>query len=167
LHPNYLKKSTKSSVIQSQKSSQPITTSTTTTSKALDVTEERKTDIMPNELLDDFHNDEVGSPELQSMLEEENKKLQIEFNTLIDQVREAEKKILEISALQQLFSTKVMEQAKQIEELYDTAVQSTMNVDSGNKMLVKTKQDMVGFRLYMLVFLIMASFILLFLHWYD
>jgi len=121
---------------------------------------------MPNELLDDFHG-EAGSTELQSMLEEENKKLQIEFNTLIDQVREAEKKILEISTLQQLFSTKVMEQAKQIEELYDTAVQSTMNVDSGNKMLVKTKQDMVGFRLYMLVFLIMASFILLFLHWYD
>lgn len=45
--------------------------------------------------------------------------MQIELTNLIDTVQETERKMLEMSALNHLFSTHVLHQAQQIERLYE------------------------------------------------
>lgn len=56
-----------------------------------------------------------------------------------EQVREAEKTVVEIASLNQLLASKVLEQGREIENLYDLAIEATMFVDRGNKELRKMK----------------------------
>lgn len=56
-----------------------------------------------------------------------------------EQVREAERTVVEIANLNQLFASKVLEQGREIETLYGLAVEATMFVDRGNKELRKMK----------------------------
>lgn len=73
------------------------------------------------------------SPEFAQILEEENEALAMELVETRDQVRQAEKSITEIAKLSQFFAAKVLEQATEIENLYEEAVQTTFIVRRGNR----------------------------------
>ncbi|KAK7401610.1 hypothetical protein VNO78_13224 [Psophocarpus tetragonolobus] len=68
----------------------------------------------------------------QLLLDDETRALQVELTSLLDTVQETETKMVEMSALNHLMSTHVLQQAQQIEHLYEQAVEATKNVELGN-----------------------------------
>eukprot|EP00898_Chlorokybus_atmophyticus_P000466 jgi/Chlat1/141/Chrsp1S03231 len=102
----------------------------------------------------------------QAQLEMENRALQEELVGLADQVQQAERSMLEMSALNQLFSTHVVQQAQQIEMLYTQAVAVSANIQTGNKELHKAVSYNSSSRAYIILILAVAIFGLLFLDWY-
>lgn len=110
--------------------------------------------------------DDLDPMEVQEM-EQENRHLMEQLNDNLDQVRQAEQKMVEIAGMLSLFSTKVLEQEAQISTIYDTAVDSTARIRSGNEQLRKALDRGVNSRVMILFVLLLASFSLLFLDWYS
>ncbi len=75
-----------------------------------------------------------------------------------------EAKVLEIAGLNAVFASEVLTQAKEIEHIHDTAVDSVEAIGRGNKELRKAAEQGASFRILMLVFLVLSSFSLLLLH---
>lgn len=103
----------------------------------------------------------------QQLLDDETRALQVELSTLLDAVQETETKMVEMSALNHLMSTHVLQQAQQIEYLYDQAVEATKNVELGNKELTQAIQRNSSSRTFLLLFLFVLTFSILFLDWYN
>lgn len=101
------------------------------------------------------------------LLDDETRALQIELTTLLDAVQETETKMVEMSALNHLMSTHVLQQAQQIEYLYEQAVEATKNVEQGNKELSQAIQRNRGSRTFLLLFLFVLTFSVIFLDWYS
>ncbi|CAN6927789.1 hypothetical protein Bca52824_080813 [Brassica carinata] len=76
----------------------------------------------------------------QQLLDDETHALQVELSNLLDGARQTETKMVEMSALNHLMATHVLQQAQQIEVLYDQAVEATKNVELGNKELSQAIQ---------------------------
>jgi syntaxin 18 len=98
------------------------------------------------------------------LLEEENASLMNELETLVDQAKDVEKQIMEISELQNLFALKVAQQSEDIEHNFNIAISSKSNINNAAKELTKATKKGVDFRVFVLLFLIISSFALLFLH---
>ncbi|XP_059628046.1 syntaxin-81 isoform X1 [Cornus florida] len=103
----------------------------------------------------------------QQLLDDETRVLQVELTSLLDAVQETETKMVEMSALNHLMSTHVLQQAQQIELLYEQAVEATMNVELGNKELSQAIQRNSSSRTFLLLFLFVLTFSILFLDWYN
>ncbi|XP_020607041.1 syntaxin-18-like [Orbicella faveolata] len=111
--------------------------------------------------------DEELTPEEVQMFEMENKRLFTEMNSLVDEVRQIEGRVVEISQLQEIFSEKVLHQSTQIDRIYETAVGTTENVKGGNEQIREAIKNNASFRVWILFFLVMCSLSLLFLDWYN
>ncbi|KAM3689224.1 hypothetical protein ACB098_09G030900 [Castanea mollissima] len=103
----------------------------------------------------------------QQLLDDETRALQVELTSLLDAVQETETKMVEMSALNHLMSTHVLQQAQQIEVLYDQAVEATKNVELGNKELNQAIQRNSSSRTFLMLFLFVLTFSILFLDWYS
>ncbi|XP_044509404.1 syntaxin-81-like [Mangifera indica] len=103
----------------------------------------------------------------QQLLDDETRALQVELSSLLDAVQQTETKMVEMSALNHLMSTYVLQQAQQIEVLYDQAVEATKNVELGNKELSQAIQRNSSSRTFLLLFLFVLTFSILFLDWYN
>lgn len=103
----------------------------------------------------------------QQLLDDETRALQVELTGLLDAAQQTESKMVEMSALNHLMSTHVLQQAQQIELLYDQAVEATNNVQLGNKELSKAIQRNSSSRTFLLLFLFVLTFSVLFLDWYS
>lgn len=103
----------------------------------------------------------------QQLLDDETRALQVELTSLLDAVQETETKMVEMSALNHLMSTHVLQQAQQIELLYEQAVEATKNVELGNKELSQAVQRNSSSRTFLLLFLFVLTFSILFLDWYS
>uniref|UniRef100_A0A0A8Y700 Pco135291a n=1 Tax=Arundo donax TaxID=35708 RepID=A0A0A8Y700_ARUDO len=55
----------------------------------------------------------------EQLVDDETRALQVELTSLLDAVQETETKMMEMSALNHLMSTYVLQQAQQIQYLYD------------------------------------------------
>nr|XP_023405555.1 LOW QUALITY PROTEIN: syntaxin-18 [Loxodonta africana] len=88
-----------------------------------------------------------------TQFEQENQRLIGEMNSLFDEVRQIEGKVVEISRLQEIFTEKVLQQ-------------NPMFLSPPPPRLQAIKNN-AGFRVWILFFLVMCSFSLLFLDWYD
>ncbi|CAN6461657.1 unnamed protein product [Victoria cruziana] len=117
--------------------------------------------LMDNQLQPEFVNVQ------QQVLDDETRALQVELSSLLDAVQETETKMIEMSALNHLMSTHVLQQAQQIEHLYEQAVQATSNVVLGNKELSKAIERNRSSRTFLLLFFIVLPLSLLFLDWYQ
>ncbi|KAJ8540096.1 hypothetical protein K7X08_026485 [Anisodus acutangulus] len=93
--------------------------------------------------------------------------MKVELNSLLDYVQETETKMVEMSTLNHLMSTHVLQQAQQIELLYEQAVEATQNVELGNKQLSQAIQRNSSSRTFLLLFLFVLTFSILFLDWYS
>ncbi|XP_062849743.1 syntaxin-18-like [Trichomycterus rosablanca] len=76
--------------------------------------------------------DELSAEELQ-MFEQENQRLVSEMNSLVDEVRQIEGKVVEISRLQEIFAEKVLQQETEIDNIHQLVVGATENVKEGNE----------------------------------
>ncbi|KAL1569595.1 Syntaxin-81 [Salvia divinorum] len=103
----------------------------------------------------------------QRHLDDETHALQVELGTMLDAVQDTETKMVEMSALNHLMSTHVLQQAQQIEFLYEQAVEATNNVVLGNKELSQAIQRNSSSRTFLLLFLSVLTFSVLFLDWYS
>ncbi|XP_057775656.1 syntaxin-81-like [Salvia miltiorrhiza] len=103
----------------------------------------------------------------QQQLDDETHALQVELASMLDAVRDTETKMVEMSALNHLISTHVLQQAQQIEFLYEQAVEATNNVVLGNKELSQAIQRNSSSRTFLLLFLFVLTFSVLFLDWYS
>ncbi|CAN0909625.1 SYP81 [Linum grandiflorum] len=103
----------------------------------------------------------------QQLLDDETRALQVELTNLLDAAQQTETKMVEMSALNHLMSTHVLQQAQQIEHLYDQAVEATKNVELGNKELSQAIQRNSSSRTFLVLFLFVLTFSIIFLDWYS
>ncbi|KAJ7329621.1 hypothetical protein JRQ81_015795 [Phrynocephalus forsythii] len=77
--------------------------------------------------------EEELSPEEIQMFEQENQRLIGEMNSLFDEVRQIEGKVVEISRLQEIFTEKVLQQETEIDNIHHIVVGATENIKEGNE----------------------------------
>jgi syntaxin 18 len=102
-----------------------------------------------------------------SLLEKENQKILEEMNYMMNEIKATEKAIMDIVQLQSIFQSHVVQQAQEIEQLYDEAIGTTERVKDGNKYLAQAQKHSASFRKILLFFLMLCTFALLFLDWYG
>ncbi|CAO3612078.1 unnamed protein product [Mucor fragilis] len=107
------------------------------------------------------------SQEQIQMLEKENSVMLEDLNNTLNQVKSAEKALLEISTLQTQLTNHLAAQTIQTDKLYADAIATTEKVEQGNLQLITARERNKSSRNFMLIFLLGASFVLLFLDWYS
>lgn len=110
--------------------------------------------------------EELTEEELQ-MFEVENEDLINELNSLRGEVNAVEKKVTRIADLQNTFTEMVMQQDVDIQRIDSRVIGATENVQDANLQLRKAVQNNASFRVYVLFFILLFSFTLLFLNWYN
>ncbi|KAI3632576.1 hypothetical protein MIR68_009682 [Amoeboaphelidium protococcarum] len=108
---------------------------------------------------------QLSSKERQ-MLELENAEMLEDLLAMETQVQQTERTLLEISQLQTQLESHIGSQAEQINYLYTEAHYTTDTVKKGNVVLKKTLQYGVTWRNFVLLYFLVLSLTLLFLHWY-
>lgn len=111
--------------------------------------------------------EEEPSAEDIQMFESENEQLYNELNTMTEEVKQIESKVVHIAELQEIFTEKVLDQDKDLDRLMTTVVGSTENVKEANEQIRQAIQRNAGLRVWILFFLLVMSFSLLFLDWYN
>lgn len=143
---------------------------TTTNKSALqnstDISPKNKFTIPPHTPPAEDINSQLSAEELQ-MFESENQFLYNELNSLSDEVKQIEGKVVHIAELQELFTEKVLQQDRDIERIATAVITSTDNVRDANEQIRQAIQRNAGLRVWILFFLLVMSFSLLFLNWYN
>ncbi|KAJ3573864.1 hypothetical protein NP233_g2149 [Leucocoprinus birnbaumii] len=98
--------------------------------------------------------------------ENENANMLREVQDNLESVQQAEARLMDISALQMELVSHLTRQTELTEKLYDDAIATTTMVEKGNREIKEAKRRAKDSRLFLLVFLLGASFSLLFLHYY-
>jgi hypothetical protein len=98
-------------------------------------------------------------------LQQENSTLLTEFEHFSEATARIEEQVSAVGDLLQLFSAKVSEQHSDVVMGHELAVESTHNVDTGAEELIKATRRGVDMRIFVLLFMIVCSLALLFLHW--
>lgn len=111
--------------------------------------------------------EEEISPEDIQVFEAENEQLYNELNTVVEEVKQIESKVVHIAELQEIFTEKVLDQDKDLDSLMTTVVGSTENVKEANEQIRQAIQRNAGLRVWILLYLLVMSFSLLFLDWYN
>jgi len=114
----------------------------------------------------DDSDDAPTSEEIQ-MFEQENQRLYDELSTVADEVRHIEGQVMEISKLQDIFTSKVLQQDHDLDRVTDTVLHTTENIKTANEDIREAMKKNASFRAYLLFFLIVLAFSLLFLDWYN
>ena len=110
--------------------------------------------------------EELGREEA-AMMELENERLLEHLSSLNNQVDQVQSKVVKIAELQSIFTEKVLQQAESVELVQADTVASTENVKSGNEAVRQAIQDKATYRVYILFIILVFSFSLLFLDWYN
>ncbi|XP_023944083.1 syntaxin-18 [Bicyclus anynana] len=125
-----------------------------------------KLDLSENEVAVLSDEGELSAEELQ-MFESENVQLLNELNSMTDEVRQIESKVLHIAELQEIFTEKILQQEQDIDRIANTVVGTTETMKDANEQIKQAIQRNAGLRVYVLFFLLVMSFTLLFLDWYN
>eukprot|EP00911_Craspedida_sp_UC1_P001686 UC1_evm1s1280 len=107
------------------------------------------------------------SPELATLLRQENAQVMERMDTFAEEVLKAESMVVTLSKLQNVLTTNLVKQAEDIDTIYDNTVDAADNVDRGNKELSTARKHGNDFRWAVVFFFLMLSFSLLFLDWYS
>ncbi|XP_029049672.1 syntaxin-18 [Osmia bicornis bicornis] len=113
-----------------------------------------------------YEEEEISADDIQ-LFEAENEQLYNELNMLTEEVKQIETKVVHIAELQEIFTEKVLDQDKDLDRLTTTVVGSTENVKEANEQIRQAIQRNAGLRVWILFFLLVMSFSLLFLDWYN
>jgi len=124
-----------------------------------------QTQLPPEELEEEDDELELSEAQMQQFEQENADMLRSVQNTL-QAVRQAESRLLDISALQMELVSHLTRQTELTDQLYEDAIATTSMVEKGNAQLREARRRSKDGRLFVLVFLIGASISLLFLHYY-
>ncbi|ORZ18341.1 hypothetical protein BCR41DRAFT_385997 [Lobosporangium transversale] len=113
----------------------------------------------------DFENSLTA--EQRQMLQMENENIVQKLETELNQVRHLEASMLELSSLHSTIQEHLEVQTLQTNRLHEEALTAISHIDAGNEQLIKAGKRSNTTRKWILFFLILASFVLLFLDWYD
>lgn len=102
-----------------------------------------------------------------SALKKENSEIFEEFNDMVNEIRRTEQALTEIAQLQSIFQSHVVQQAQEIERLYEEAIDTSEKVKGGNRHLVQARKRSSSFRKTILFVFILCTLTLLFLDWYT
>ncbi|KAI9241775.1 MAG: hypothetical protein BYD32DRAFT_405078 [Podila humilis] len=114
---------------------------------------------------DDF--EQSLTAEERQMLEMENENIVQKLETELNQVRQIESSMLELSSLHSTIQEHLEIQTQQTNRLHEESLTAIDHISAGNDQLLKAGKRNDGTRKWILFFLILASFVLLFLDWYD
>ncbi len=92
---------------------------------------------------------------------QENAALVADLVETRERVRQAERDVAEIAGLNHVFATKVLEQAREIEGLYNTALDATNYLDYGNKQLMAMRGKRNQLTYGVALFLFLASLVII------
>ncbi|XP_017777525.1 PREDICTED: syntaxin-18 [Nicrophorus vespilloides] len=109
---------------------------------------------------------ELSAEEMQ-MFESENDMLYNELNSISDEVKQIESKVVHIAELQELFTEKVLQQEMDIDRIANVVAATTDDMKGANEQIRQAIQRNAGLRVWVLFFLLIMSFSLLFLDWYN
>lgn len=98
--------------------------------------------------------------------ESESSALLQEANSALASIEKAQTSLLEISSLQSELAVHLTQQMELTDQLWEDSVMVSGRVDEGNKQLKEARERNKEGRLWLLVFLLGASFSLLFLEYY-
>jgi syntaxin 18 len=98
--------------------------------------------------------------------ETENANILASVQETLESVQQAEARLMDISALQMELVNHLTQQTELTDQLYEDAIATTSTVEKGNVQLKEAQRRAKDSRLFILVFLLGASFSLLFLHFY-
>ncbi|KAJ7904423.1 snare protein syntaxin 18/UFE1 [Mycena olivaceomarginata] len=116
---------------------------------------------------DDEEDDDIELSASQILqFETENANILRNVQDTLESVQQAESRLMDISALQMELVQHLTRQTELTDQLYEDAIATTSTVEKGNVQLKEAKRRGNDGRLFILVFLIGASFSLLFLHYY-
>merc|ERR1712029_143462 len=121
----------------------------------------------PSTFWDETVEDEEMSQEEAAIMELENEKLMDHLSSLTNQVDQVQSKVVKIAELQSMFTEKVLQQAENLEKVHENAVASTENINVGNEAVRQAIQNKATYRVYILFIILVFSFSLLFLDWYN
>lgn len=112
---------------------------------------------------------DAGNGGMQQQVQQQDPTRQLleELTSALQQTQGIERTMREITTINQMISTAVMQQAEMIETLYNNAVDATQHIKRGNVDLKKTIQLNRSSRYYLLVLLITLSLLLLFFDWFN
>jgi len=111
--------------------------------------------------------DDSLSPEEIQAYEQENEAMYEDLVSLRDNIQQIENKVVKIAQLQEVFTEKVLQQKDDIDLIASHAVSATENMTDANEELRKAIQRNASLRVYILFFLLVMSFTLIFLDWYN
>jgi syntaxin 18 len=122
---------------------------------------------LPEGSMKDQPNDSTLTQEQIQQFSSEHDTLLENMNTTLNTVLRAEKSLLEISQLQSSLIAHLATQTESIELLYDEAIETVADLDRANTQLKRARERGKEGRLYLVVFLVIASLALLFLDFYS
>ncbi|CAK9300626.1 unnamed protein product [Gordionus sp. m RMFG-2023] len=127
----------------------------------LDADLNQNTEDRANEKSSNFTQEEIQE------FEQENRKIYEEYTSSLNEIQSIEKKMVEISRLQDVLTDNLLTQDESIDRVADSTVNTTENVKQGNVEILQALQHKAGVRVWMLFILIVLTFSLLFLDWYN
>jgi len=110
--------------------------------------------------------DNLSAEEIQ-MFEQENAFLIDELQNTTDDVQKIEGQVIEIARLQEIFSEKILQQEDDISRIGENLTGTTENLQMANEQIREAIKNNAGFRVWILFFLVVMTFSLLFLDWYN
>lgn len=125
--------------------------------------------LTPASSLGDLDGDDDDIELSQSQIlqfETENANILRSVQDTLESVQQAEARLMDISNLQMELMTHLTQQTELTDQLYEDAIATTSTVEKGNVQLREARRRAKDSRIFILVFLIGASFSLLFLHLY-
>ncbi|XP_053669639.1 syntaxin-18 [Anopheles nili] len=123
-------------------------------------------DVQDSSVYDDYESNDL-SPEDIQMFESENVQLYNELKGLSEEVEQIQRNVADIAQLQDIFTEKISLQNTDIDRIATNVVGTTENMNDANEQIKQAIQRNAGLRVWVLFFLIVMSFTLLFLDWYN
>lgn len=106
--------------------------------------------------------------------EEEAARFENEFTMMYDErvskmneIRTVETQLSDIQRLQDMLAEHVLEQEEKIDATHGNVIAATDNIKQGNEHLHRAMQNTAKMRIWILFVLLVCTFTLLFLHWYN
>ncbi|PFH51431.1 hypothetical protein AMATHDRAFT_3087 [Amanita thiersii Skay4041] len=117
--------------------------------------------------LSDDDDDDIELTASQIMqFEAENANILKGVQDTLESVQQAESRLMDISALQMELVSHLTRQTELTDQLYEDAIATSSTVEKGNAQLREARRRAKDGRIFIIVFLVGASFSLLFLHYY-
>ncbi|RNA10850.1 syntaxin-18 [Brachionus plicatilis] len=109
---------------------------------------------------------ELSEQELQE-LEKENEMLFDNLSMQTDELKKIESQVVEVSRLTQIFTENIVSQVETVDRIQKSTFETNSNLALGNENIKEAMKKNAALRLWILFIIIVLSFTLLFLDWFN